>query len=56
MPIKRRLQRTRPESASELLDVVENLAGEARLPSNFPVTVAMGLTSQEAKRMGIEAR
>jgi len=35
-----------------ILDVVENLAGESRL--TWPVSVALGLTSEEAERMGIE--
>lgn len=104
MPVKRRLQRRRPESATELtrllfnewtrpkkggqpliviegkqnepihiyviwdkwggltqterseiiMDVVENLMGEHSLPGDSPVTVAMGLTAEEAKRMGIK--
>lgn len=104
MPIKHRLQRTRPESATELtrllhnewvkpkkngqpliviegradepihvyviwdrwepfnqterseiiMDVVENLTGSNRLPEASPVTVAMGLTNEEARRMGIQ--
>lgn len=104
MPIKHRLQRTLPSSATELahvlmkewtepkeegqpvivlegdegqpqhiyviwdewqgldqrqrseiiMDVAENLSGGRVVPGLSLVTVAMGLTSEEAKRMGIE--
>lgn len=104
MPVKRRLERTLPENATELtrllhdewtapkktgqpliivegesgepihiyvvwdkwanlnqierseiiMDVVDHLAGAQRLPANSPVTVAMGLTTEEAKRMRIK--
>lgn len=104
MPVKRRLQRTLPDSAGELtrllhnewtkpkrsgqpliviegnknqpihiyviwdrwgdlsqtersemiMDVIDHLSGKDRLPANSPVTVAMGLTTEEAKRMGIK--
>jgi hypothetical protein len=104
MPVKRRLQRTRPESAGELtrrlhdewtkpkrrgqpliiiegnkaqpihiyviwdqwgdlsqterseiiMDVVDHLSGKHRFPADSPITVAMGLTPKEAKRMGIK--
>ena len=37
------------------MDVVDSLAGEHRLPADAPVTVAMGLTADEAKRMGIKS-
>lgn len=43
------------ERSEIIMDVVENLAGAHALPVNSPVTVAMGLTPDEAKRMGIEA-
>lgn len=35
-----------------IMDVVDHLAGEAVI--NDPVTVAMGLTSEEARRFGID--
>jgi hypothetical protein len=41
------------ERSEIIMDVVENLAGEHQLPAQSPVTVAMGLTAEEAKRMGI---
>ncbi len=37
-----------------IMDVVEHLAGDARIRDRSLVTVAMGLTAQEAKRMGIQ--
>ncbi len=43
------------ERSEIIMDVVENLAGEHRLPAESPVTVAMGLTTAEAQRMGIKA-
>lgn len=43
------------ERSEIIMDVVENLAGEDCLPTSSPVTVAMGLTTEEAKRMGIKA-
>jgi len=46
---------TQTERSEIIMDVVENLAGGDRLPTNSPVTVAMGLTVDEAKRMGIKA-
>jgi len=46
---------TQTERSEIIMDVVDNLAGEDRLPENSPVTVAMGLTAEEAKRMGIKA-
>jgi hypothetical protein len=105
MPIKRRLQRTRPPTSDELvrmlhdewtrpkdsgqplivvegqpgepahvyviwdawnglsqterseviMDVVENLAGEHRFADPSLITVAMGLTSEEADRLGLRA-
>ncbi len=42
------------ERSEIIMDVVDNLVGEDRLPVDSPVTVAMGLTKQEAKRLGIE--
>lgn len=41
------------ERSEIIMDVVDNLAGDQRLPENSPVTVAMGLTTEEAGRMGI---
>jgi len=38
-----------------IMDVVENLTGERRISDPSQVTVAMGLTSEEARRMGLEA-
>jgi hypothetical protein len=38
-----------------IMDVVEHLGGKHAIPDLSLVTVAMGLTSEEAKRMGIEA-
>ena len=37
-----------------IMDVMDNLTGKDRLPDDSPVTVAMGLTTEEAKRMGIK--
>jgi hypothetical protein len=37
-----------------IMDVVDNLTGEHSLPDDSPITVAMGLTAEEAKRMGIK--
>lgn len=42
------------ERSEIIMDVVEHLAGDDRLPSDSPVTVAMGLTTEEAKRMRIK--
>jgi hypothetical protein len=42
------------ERSEIIMDVVDHLAGEARIPDGFFVTVAMGLTAEEAKRMGIK--
>ena len=38
-----------------IMDVVENLSGKHAFPDSTTVTVAMGLTPEEAKRMGIDA-
>ena len=38
-----------------IMDVVENLGGDKVLPDISLITVAMGLTSEEAKRMRIKA-
>ncbi len=46
---------TQAERSEIIMDVVDNLAGKDRLPGDSPVTVAMGLTTAEAKRMGITA-
>lgn len=46
---------TQTERSEVIMDVVDNLAGKDRLPPDSPITVAMGLTGAEAKRMGIEA-
>jgi len=43
------------ERSEIIMDVVDNLAGEHRLPAGSPITVAMGLTAEEAKRMGIRS-
>jgi len=43
------------ERSEIIMDVVDNLPGADRLAADSPVTVAMGLTTEEAKRMGIEA-
>jgi len=45
---------TQTERSEIIMDVVDNLAGEHRMPANSPVTVAMGLTTEEARRMGIQ--
>ena len=37
------------------MDVVEHVAGKHRIPDVSLVTVAMGLTKEEARRMHIEA-
>lgn len=42
------------ERSEIIMDVVDNLAGEQRLPPDSPVTVAMGLTREEARRLGIK--
>lgn len=36
-----------------IMDVIEHLAGDSRIRDISLVTVAMGLTSEEAERMGI---
>ncbi len=46
---------TQTERSEIIMDVVDNLAGDDRLPADSPVTVAMGLTREEAKRMGIRS-
>jgi hypothetical protein len=46
-------ERNQTERSEIIMDVVDNLAGEHRLPVDSPVTVAMGLTPEEAARMGI---
>ena len=46
---------TQTERSEIIMDVVDNLAGDDRLPVDSPVTVAMGLTKEEAKRMGIRS-
>ena len=46
---------TQAERSEIIMDVVDNLAGKNTLPANSPVTVAMGLTTEEAERMGIES-
>jgi hypothetical protein len=38
-----------------IMDVVENLSGDDLIPDLSLVTVAMGLTAEEANRMGIDA-
>jgi hypothetical protein len=43
------------ERSEIIMDVVENLTGENAFPDRSLVTVAMGLTPEEAKRMNIEA-
>ena len=48
-------QLNQAERSEIIMDVVDNLAGEDRLSADSPVTVAMGLTAEEAKRMGIRA-
>ena len=45
---------TQTDRSEIIMDVVDNLAGEHRLPADLPVTVAMGLTVEEARRMGIK--
>ena len=45
---------TQTERSEIIMDVVDNLAGDVILPPDSPVTVAMGLTTEEAKRMGIK--
>lgn len=42
------------ERSEIIMDVVDHLAGDQRLPGDSPVTVAMGLTVEEARRMGIK--
>lgn len=42
------------ERSEIIMDVMETLTGKDRLPNDSPVTVAMGLTTEEAKRMGIK--
>lgn len=45
-----------PRDRSEIImDAVEHLAGDQAFPDVSLVTVAMGLTAEEAARMGIEA-
>lgn len=43
------------ERSDIIMDVVENLGGEHAFRDLSLITVAMGLTTQEAKQMGIEA-
>jgi hypothetical protein len=43
------------ERSDIIMDVVENLTGEHSIPDDSLVTVAMGLTKEEARRMHIEA-
>jgi hypothetical protein len=43
------------ERSEIIMDVIDNLSGEHRLTNQSAITVAMGLTSQEAERMGLEA-
>jgi hypothetical protein len=38
-----------------IMDVAEHLSGDKALPDLSLVTVAMGLTTEEAERMGIKA-
>lgn len=42
------------ERSEIIMDVVDNLTGKHRLSADSPVTVAMGLTTEEARRMGIK--
>lgn len=44
------------ERSEIIMDVVDHLAGEQRLPADSPVTVAMGLTTEEALRLGIRPK
>ena len=48
-------ERTQTERSEIIMDVVENLAGPDAIPGDSPITVAMGLTVVEAKRMGIKS-
>jgi hypothetical protein len=43
------------ERSEIIMDVVEHLPGKHRLPDTSLVTVAMGLTKKEARRMHIRA-
>jgi hypothetical protein len=43
------------ERSEIIMDVVEHVAGKHRIPDASLVTVAMGLTKEEARRMHIEA-
>jgi len=43
------------QRSESIMDAVEHLAGDARIPDLSLVTVAMGLTVEEARRMGIQA-
>jgi hypothetical protein len=42
------------ERSEIIMDVVEDLRGQHRIPDMSRRTVAMGLTEKEAQRMGIE--
>ena len=45
---------TQTERSEIITDVADNLTGSHRLPADSPITVAMGLTTDEARRMGIK--